>query len=293
MTKRILAGFDTKLRAAMDSEVQIKNKHTGKLRISSFPFCPRSYLFNLVDARSPTKTFSTMGRYYTEVGTITHEIIQDALERTDSKVHMVRDYECTACHKKYVYRTRPKKCSCGNTTFKWHEHTVKYGKYIEGHIDDSTLLPTKRIWTIDYKTTSKEKIVQHRKTGKVFPYESNVAQLSTYSAIKWHEGYDIEGYALVYVARDNPSQYEIVPTLLKNPKKILQAAESYDHQFGLIATGRYEEIEPLCKTEKEINAKVFCSYRKLCLNAKAVQEHTTHIIKIVRKQNAKPNSDGR
>jgi hypothetical protein len=293
VTKRILAGFDTKLRAALDSEVLIKNKHTGKLRISSFPFCPRSYLFNLVDAKSPTKTFSTLGRYYTEVGTITHEIIQDALERTDSKVRMVRDYECTSCHKKFVFRIRPKKCSCGSTEFKWHEHTVKYGKHIEGHIDDSTLLSTKRIWTIDYKTTSKEKIVQHRKTGKVFPYESNEAQLSAYSAIKWSEGYDIEGYALVYVARDNPSTYEIVPRLLKAPNKILRAIEGYDQQFDLIAQGRYEEIEPLCKTEAAINAKVFCSYRKLCLNAQEVAKHTEHIIKIVRKQNAKPRNDGR
>lgn len=284
MTKRILAGFDTKLQAALDSEVQLRNKHTGKLRISSFPFCPRAYMFNLVDAKRATKTFNTLGQYYTEVGTITHEIVQSALERVHSKVKMVRDYECVSCRAKYVFRTRPAKCKCGSTEFKWHEHTVKYGKHIEGHIDDSVLLPSKRIWTIDYKTTSKEKILEHRKTGKVFPYESNKAQLSTYSAIKWHEGYDIEGYALIYIARDNPSVYEIVPALLKTPNRILNTAKHYDHQFDLIVHGKYEQVEPKCQSVKEINAQAFCPFRKLCLNDAAVKDHTVHIIKILKKQ---------
>ena len=279
---KLLKGFDTKLQAALDADLVVSKRNTGKLRVSSFPFCSRKYLFDSV--ATTHQDFTVMGRYYTEVGTITHTIIQDALEASTSSIKMIRDYKCNDCGKHYEYCVKPKKCKCGSTNLQYLEHTVNYGKHIQGHIDDSILLPNKKIWAVDYKTTSLEKIVAYKKTGKGFPYESNVAQLSAYSAIKWQDGYDIEGYILVYIARDNPSKFAMVPAKLTNPEGILATLRRYDRQFDYIVTGQYAKLKPLCTCSEDIAKQYFCKYQKLCKSPTAVKEHTEHVIHILQKR---------
>jgi len=132
--------------------------------------------------------------FYTRVGTVVHEVMQNFLCMSGK---LLADYHCRECNKwhRMSYKTE----CCGFPT-QYHEVEIDY-KGIKGHIDAIYKDRNGKLWIVDFKTTSLDGAKKKQKDPGVVYKE----QIETYAVlVELQYGIKIEGYANSFVIRDNP-----------------------------------------------------------------------------------------
>lgn len=147
------------------------------LRISSFPFCARSWFLAQPSARAKFREEKASSVYFTSVGTAVHNCFQGAAASLSlPKEHrvedsdlaflpknglLVQDWVCTNCKARVEFTPHPLRCEwCGETRFRGDEHEVKFSQRVLGHMDGTFAFPHapkakySKMWIhipIDYK----------------------------------------------------------------------------------------------------------------------------------------------
>lgn len=205
---------------------------TQKLYPSSFPFCGLQRAWFIINDEKQ-KPFDYFGDYYTGVGNVAHEIMQNQLGKGKK---ILGDWKCKDCGhtKKLAYYARCKKCSSENVEYE--ELAIKFGKYTSGKIDGVVELDGK-LYVVDYKSSSVKKNAQHREKKNVYPYMKNVEQIKSYVTYL-EDNYDIKinGWILIYVSRDSSFRdYVCVGDYVSDDEKeiLRKKHKHWDKAFGV------------------------------------------------------------
>lgn len=272
------------------------------LRVSSFPFCARSWFLSLQISRATRRNSNAFSDYYTSVGTTVHTVFQHALDSLHQTVHdedikrlpsqavLVQDWKCLNCSARYEYQPKPHQCKwCACPFFHGEEHELTFSKHILGHMDGSFAYPladgkpySKR-WIhipIDYKTTTESAI-----KGSALPYSDNVDQLSSYGAIKAAQGFNIPGTCLIYVCRDNPRKRKTIFTPLDFDAQ-MKKIERYERAYALArkCTTLEEAIELPVRARKDFEKHCgYCRFQGLCSqeasgNQRPLRDQATRVV---------------
>ena len=248
------------------------------LRVSSFPFCGTQWLLNLPSASSGKRVNKFMGSFFTSVGTTVHSGIQAVLDKSP---FLIQDWKCFACGNLHQFVLRPRRCKqCKSPKLAGREHEYKDFPIV-GHLDGAILLKSGKICIIDYKTTSMRKLEGHR---SLLPGLDNVRQIEAYAALLKQQGYDIDGWTLIYIARNNGKRIyksstefygrsfeEEYPSVLKRIERYkkdfitVSSSTELDQIKKVVARRRLrpdkEDTEGLCG---------YCKYRPVCIDQGAM-----------------------
>jgi hypothetical protein len=192
IAKEISALYQTTMREVTRTEKTTATR-VLYLRPSQLPFCPVEFFVqNATYGLYRTLDFS--GAFYTSVGTIVHEVMQEFLCQSGN---FLADYYCNECgtwHKfSYTFE------HCGFPT-KYHEITIDY-KGIQGHIDAVYRDKAGKLWILDFKTTGTSSAEKKKKD----PGVTYVEQIETYAVLfELQYGKRIEGIMDAFILRDNP-----------------------------------------------------------------------------------------
>lgn len=211
-------------------------KRDGELHPSSFPFCGLRYAYEFNNREEDPIVVQDFGRdYFLNAGSVFHSAVQKWMGNGGQ---MLGDWKCLDCGAKHSFKAKPEKCrKCGGQHLEYHELGGVWGKNLHWHTDG--LWKNKKLWVVDYKTTSSYAIEQHRKTKQVFPYTSNRFQIETYvPLIEDTYGVEISGWLLIYCARDNPNhmfKVEVVGGLIDNARReqLRERLETADKDFTI------------------------------------------------------------
>src|SRR6185437_1348053 len=163
------------------------------LRPSQMPFCPLHVFVQRAKYGMYGEENFSMA-FYTRVGTVVHEVMQNYL-CTSGK--LLADYHCRECG---TWHRMSYKHECCDFPTEYHEVEIDY-KGIKGHIDCIYKDQQGKLWIIDFKTTSLEQGPKKKKDPGVVYRE----QIETYAVlVELQYGIKIEGYANSFVIRDNP-----------------------------------------------------------------------------------------
>jgi len=248
-----------------------------KLRVSGFPYCGLQHLYKRLIKHKNPQTY--LSKYYTDVGTATHTVLQANLG------HTRRMYGMWKCHtpkcKGINKISKSNVCPRCKKVMEYVELEVKAFNHLSGHLDGLYKDRQGKYWVIDYKTCSSAII----NDGRKLPYKKNVAQISGYCALLELElDIKIEGWILVYVSRDNPRI--VLPISRVTTKKFksntLNTIRTYDKHYGIVMNAkRFEDVEVLikekpCKTEKfykEVYCDAFskCPLAEVCFSPKKLE----------------------
>ena len=223
-------------------------KRDEKLRVSGFPFCGLQKAYMKMDkATDPEKQLpekADAGReFYTSVGTAAHLVFQRWLGQ---KGQMWGNWKCynKSCNH-FIEFGKKRKCPKCKSEMEYEEFEVKAFRHLSGHIDGVFQDAEGRFWVIDYKTTSC-RAIDAQKEWPTFPYAKNKAQIMTYCALI-EQKYDIkiEGWALLYVARDDPFRVQVCAGVVnaKQKAKIIAKCKLYDDQYEVMQ-GKMQKSDP-------------------------------------------------
>lgn len=229
----------------------------GELHPSSFPFCALRHAYErLVMDADPVIDVDFGRDYFLPAGTVFHAGIQKWVSMSGK---LLGDYICECCGHIERVTTLPDACPKCQTLhpMRYEELGGKSGKNIHWHTDGVYMRSDSSIWVLDWKTTSTAAIQNHRRTGKVFPYTSNRIQIESYiPLIEEKYKIQIDGWMLIYAARDNPkylNNIEVVASSVDEDRK----TELHERVF------RDDKLFGIAKQVKEQPVKVF---RKLLSN---------------------------
>lgn len=211
-------------------------RRDGELHPSSFPYCGLRHAYELLERPSDPIIDVDFGRdYFLPAGSVFHAAIQKWIGFSGQ---YVGDWHCQKCGRVHARRVHPKACkACGHTHLDYHELGGAWGKNVHWHTDGLFRTKSKRHWLVDFKTTSTYAIEQHRKTKTVFPYTTNRSQIESYiPLVEDLTSLDIDGWLLVYAARDNPNHIYKVEVVggrvtAKQKTSIRQRLEQSDRDF--------------------------------------------------------------
>lgn len=163
------------------------------LRPSQLPFCPLEF-FVQNSEQGLFRTLDFAGAFYTSVGTVVHEVMQEFLCRSGK---FLADYHCEECGE--WFRSSYMHEHCGFPT-KYHEIEINY-KGIQGHIDAVYRDKDGKLWILDFKTTSIDGAPKKQKD----PGVTYIEQIETYAVLfELQYGLPIEGIMDAFIIRDNP-----------------------------------------------------------------------------------------
>lgn len=276
-----------------------------ELHPSSFPFCGLRHAYSLLkDGRQQIKETSLLFHYFTSVGTTVHSVMQEwvhkVAHRSDRPKNMdvLGDWKCTSCGHVHEFTTYTDCEKCGSST-QYEELGVKFGKFIVGHVDGLVRYKTKngyRYYVIDYKTTSTHAVRTHQTTGSKFPYLTNRKQIESYCALLEHKyGIRIDGWMLIYIARDNPKgAYVIVGDEVSDKRRAMlgRRMKKYDRHFGIANWLQSEEDllllarEKPCPSAKYYNKEMHDEYDQCPLSSARMcwsPSLESHLVKVYRK----------
>ncbi|BAG41617.1 hypothetical protein [Ralstonia phage phiRSL1] len=207
------------------------------LRPSQMPFCPTSFFINHA-SRGLYGLEDFGSAFYTRVGTVVHEVLQNFLSRSGQ---LLADYHCTHC-KKWHRMSYVHEC-CDHPT-QYHEVEIDY-KGIHGHIDAIYKDKEGRLWIVDFKTTS----VKGAPGKKKDPGATYREQIETYAVlVELQYGLKIAGYADAFILRDNPVTTDPVlwvrPLTDETRKRVKQRLSRYKkmHRAALDAASKSEVL---------------------------------------------------
>lgn len=233
----------------------VQGNRAYELHPSSFPYCALWHVHDIFKNGGipTTQEEDYFMQYYTGLGSFKHELMQDWLGKGKQIygnwecIHAQRKKNpCKGRRKFSVYKECPK---CGSE-MKYHELSIKFGKYTHGHLDGIFFYKGK-YYIIDYKTTGEYKLFQHKSGRKIeFPFGYNKAQIESYCYyVAKQYGVEISGWILIYVSRDKSfrNYVNVGEALTKESRKrISETVKRYDRHFGIaIKAKRYDDIIPL------------------------------------------------
>ncbi len=209
------------------------------LRVSGFPYCPLKHLFYRYNPTLDEVSFDSV--YYTTVGTITHSALQRWLGFGGQ---ILGDWHCLSCANKTKMSFSNVCKKCGSEMM-YDEIVIRLGN-ISGHIDCVYRDKKGRYWVIDYKTSSVYAVTQ----GDSLPYHHNTVQIKSYCALLEKQyGIKVEGWILIYLARDSPRMvHKPVGKLMKMSEKraILTHVFEWGRQFSrVLKVTRKEELQEI------------------------------------------------
>jgi hypothetical protein len=223
------------------------------LRPSQLPFCPVEFFVNHA-SRGLFRDLDMAGAFYTSVGTIVHEVMQDYLCTSG---RFLADYHCRECgtwHRhSYVHE-------CCDFPTKYHEIEISW-KGITGHIDAVYRDKKGRLWILDFKTTS----VKTAPVKKKNPGVQYIEQIETYAVLfELQYKQRIEGIMDAFIVRDNPKldpiiysrtltdqRRRVVRTRLARYKKLHQEVLDVQTLKEAMALIKYDRCtNPYCKVCK-------------------------------------------
>lgn len=228
-------------------------RRDGELHPSSFPFCGLRYAYEYNTRDEDPVIVQDFGRdYFLNAGHVFHAALQKWMGRSGA---MLGNWKCQECNAKHTFKTKPEKCrKCGGQHLEYHELGGTWGKHVHWHTDN--VWKSKKLWVVDYKSTSTYAIEQHRKTKSVFPYTSNRFQIETYIPLI-EDTYDVEiaGWLLVYAARDNPNhmfKVEVVGGLVDDARReqLRERLQTADTDFGIARKVKEQPIKVFKRLEK-------------------------------------------
>jgi hypothetical protein len=228
-------------------------RRDGELHPSSFPFCGLRYAYEYFNRDEDPVINLDFGRdYFLNAGHVFHAALQKWMGNSGE---MLGDWRCEACGTMHKFKARPGKCrKCGGQHLEYRELGGAWGKHVHWHTDG--LWKSKKIWVVDYKSTSTYAIEQHRKTKQVFPYISNRFQIETYIPLI-EDTYNIEiaGWLLVYAARDNPNhmfKVEVVGGAVDEDRRaqLKERLHTADTDYGIARKVKEQPIKVFKRLER-------------------------------------------
>ncbi len=218
---RIEAAYELAMKEGSHRE-EVDPTRLTRLRVSAFPFCQIQWFLGLPNNAVKARHQSSSSRYFTRVGHVLHDTVQNALTNVGLEVHdltLIGDWKCLSCKRMHTIRKKPSRCKrCGGSEFKYLEISL-HSDVVTGHVDTVFSFRLKsgvpgyenqEFWiVIDYKTSSTYKTIS---TSSGIPYIGNVRQISGYVHALHESGYPVLPLAfLVYVPRDNPFRPRLEP----------------------------------------------------------------------------------
>lgn len=204
-----------------------------RLRVSGFPYCGLRDAYNkITDHVEPDG--DAMKDFYCSVGTTAHETFQRFL---GSAGQIYGDWKCRNTSCQHVVKFSCKNvCPKCDSEMEYVEFTVYLFTHVSGHTDGLFLDKAGSWFVIDYKTSS-VRVIESQKANPTFPYASNKAQIESY-VVMLEEllGITIEGWMLIYIARDRPSLCKVVGALVSDTEKqeIYETIYKYDRQYDTV-----------------------------------------------------------
>jgi len=200
----------------------------------------------MVNGDEGTYHINLSQEYYFKAGHLIHTLLQnwigkvhDLMGDDDAEATLYGNWVCKQCKQEDIEEIRSHAaCTQCGANMEYKEIGLKYGKYIVGHMDGLLRIDSgtdSSWWVIDFKTTSSKAMWFHQQ-NPVYPHLKYKHQIETYATlIQEQYGYNIDGWFLVYVTRDNIEQREVVGGTLSEARKqqLLLRARSNDQHFGL------------------------------------------------------------
>ena len=206
-----------------------------RLRVSGFPFCGLEAAYKRLTNDKVERKMTFGSRYYTGVGTLTHEIIQEWMGRSG---RILGQWKCkTEGCKGVRLISRKNICPICKGFMAYEELTVTAFKYVSGHLDGIYRAENGEYFVIDYKTSS-VRVITTQHENRTLPYYHNVCQIKAYCAlIELLFEIKISGWMLHYIARDNPlTTYRTEGKRVSDEEKkeILVKIKGYDRHWGMV-----------------------------------------------------------
>ena len=248
----------------------------GRPRPSGFPYCPVKHVYK--DLTHGSETLSLRSAYYLSVGTAAHLVFQRFVALTGS---VWGNYGCPKCGT-FEIRKSPYCPKCSTSKIKveceYHELEASYGA-VYAHADALFDLGDDGLWIGDYKTSSLAV-----RGSDMLPYLKNQYQCAAYVPIFERTlNRKINGFALIYVPRDNPKKFEVhaVPMSDRMKEKSVARTLLYSKQAALADSYVKNKSRPVETLNKIIEQKLCtdhatcakyeqtgCSLAPVCLPAK-------------------------
>jgi hypothetical protein len=222
-----------------------------RLSISSFPYCGLRHAYsNLLD-RQHSSTF--LSSYYFGVGHVLHDNLQHFLGFGQ---RMYGSWKCTVpkCGGSRLF-SNINTCPTCKSVMQFREMRVGPNKQWPnisiGFIDGLYRSMSKKWYLVDYKSTS----LEHLKVMEV-PDSANLAQVKSYCPlVEMDYSIEVEGWILVYVARDKPNKIKVFTGSMseKNKKKQIASIDTNNRHFQIVKS------DPSWKDVKVLIAEKPCT----------------------------------
>ncbi len=282
--------FSRHYKSACSIELDDHEVRPERLRVSGFPFCGLEAAYKKLTKHTVERKMTFGSKYYTGVGTLTHEIIQNFMGHGGRILGQwkCQDPECKGIR----LASRNNRCPLCNGFMLYEELTVTAFKHVSGHLDGIYKTENGEYWLVDYKTSS-VRVISSQSKNKTLPYYHNVCQIKAYCAlIELMFDIKISGWLLHYIARDSP--LTVFKTegqrISEKGKRIqLEKIQHYDRHWDLIQNmTKFSDLMQLveekpCKTwefyKKEFDGFTPCplSQGQLCFQPKKLKS----LLKIV------------
>lgn len=214
-------------------------------------FCPVAFAIGQLQGyveESFTKDF------YCSIGTETHSIVQKWLGISG---FLYGNWMCLKCGRFIEEGFGPVK-HCGEYCV-CQEYQLNYN-ILSGHCD-GILEEDGEFYIMELKTISLNGLKQRIKENKPYEYHKNQVDFYTFMAQKLKLPKPIVGYAIIYIARDNPNIIKVFKKKGVDLNKIKQTIKLFKDTEQMLTTGNFTGVQKYCP-ENEIDT--FCSYRSIC-----------------------------
>lgn len=231
----------------------------NEFRCSGLPFCPVRWLAQELDPEPFKATFGF--DYYTSVGTTMHKIFQKWLARTSG---LFGNWECHKCKTKETLKWSPVHCPTCNKFMEYEEvEIVEPTTGLTGHVDGITRceVGSDDLLVFDWKSIG----IRGLKDDEL-PYSYNVQQINSYGVLL-RRLFDlpIKEIGLVYVARDNPTNFKIWRSANIIDEELDIHLKRWLKMQKMFKSNNYTGLQKirLCRGDSDENMKR-CRLRSIC-----------------------------
>jgi hypothetical protein len=261
---------------------KVDKKRVFYMRPSSLPFCGlRRFLNYAENGIATVEEMQVEKLFYTKVGVQAHLVFQQSIGQGG---RIIGNWRCRSCRKRRILTTYHR-CTCGDVML--HEEIGLTYKSWRGHLDGIYVAKNKGKWIIDYKTCSIKVIEKEHYT----PSQTYVEQQTSYVPLLEEKlGEDIEGWMLVFLARENPMKMlRVVSRRLRDTTKakVRKRLNLYSKLNKRVWKISYaEQVEPLiqykrCESLKQHDQVYMwnkCPYAGVCFNERALARKVISIV---------------
>lgn len=244
----------------------------GEYRASSMPICGH-YLELMAGKEEVVKGQKD---FYTGIGTVIHELLQDRFPLTRNGGAVFGNWQCENgnCKHFHVECVYPKTCvQCGSSKLRYKEVELTYRGVIGMHVDLLIKLRNGNFWLNDWKTCGPFALEKPEYLG--LPYPKNVAQVGTYFvALREEKGIVVEHAFLDYTLRGEPEDdpkkpknrpygFKVTPELYRDRKQQLdriveekRAFERFKASRTLANLQAFDKLRP-CHKPSDYKDRVY------------------------------------